>query len=205
MYRVITGVLPETSDILPEERPILSGMVSGFANREATNLPLSDAHVEVYEVDAETGGRLEGLPRRFPTTADGRWGPFEVDPEAYYEFVLRARGYPITHIYRTPFPRSSRYVHFRLRPIDDWIYAYPDAGSLVTLTRPRGYLGHGRDRFTIDGEIPAGVREGVPTDSSVTQSFPSGRSVRVELNEEGLTVRTYPLEERHWSVAEFHY
>jgi hypothetical protein len=57
----------------------------------------------------------------------------------------------------------------------------------------------------MDGNIPAGVREGVPADSSVTQAFPSGRSIRVELNQERLTVRTYPLEEGHWSVAEFHH
>ncbi len=205
MFRVITGDAPESLEIVSEEQPILDGMVSGFTNGAATNLPLSETQVEVYEVDPDTGQRLGGARRRLTTSADSRWGPFEANPEAYYEFVLRAEGYPITHVYRTPFPRSSRYVHFRLSPIDEIVAGHPGAGSLVTMTRPRGYLGHGRDLFTIDGKVPVGVREGVPATSSATQPFPSGRSVRVVLNQESLAVRTYPLEEGHWSVAEFHH
>jgi hypothetical protein len=205
IFRVITGKAPGTLEITSEEQPILDGIVSGFANGEATNVALSETQVEVYEVDPDTGKRLGGAQRRFTTLEDGRWGPFEANPEAYYEFVLRTNGYPITHIYRTPFPRSSRYVHLRLSPIDGIVADHPGAGALVTMTRPRGYFGHGRDQFTIDGEVPDGVRKGVPATSSATQPFPSGRSVRVVLNEESLTVRTYPLAEGHWSVAELHH
>ena len=38
---------------------------------------------------------------------DGRWGPFNAQPATAYEFELSAPGYATTHIYRSPFPRSS--------------------------------------------------------------------------------------------------
>jgi pimeloyl-ACP methyl ester carboxylesterase len=204
MYRAVTGREPATLDPVPEERPVLDGMVSGWENGGPTNLPLAGARVEVYEVDAATGER-RGAPAHARTTAaDGRWGPFRASPAAYYEFVVAAPGYPVTHIYRTPFPRSSRYVQLRLRPADPKL---KEAGSVVTLTRPRGYLGHGRDIFTIDGAVPDGVRTGVPADSTASRLYPAppSRSVPVALNGERMTVRTGPLAEGHVVYAEFHY
>ena len=119
----------------------------------------------------------------------------------------RAEDYPIIHIFRTPFPRSSGHIHLRLFPIEAFVADYKGAGSLVTMNRPRGYFGHGRDEFTLDGEVPEGVGEGVPTTSSATRAFPPGpgRPVRVTFNNESLTVRTHPLAEGHWVIAEFHY
>jgi len=207
MFRVVTGCLPGTLDIVPEERSILDGKVSGFASGAATNLPLPGALVTVYEVDPDSGKRRGEAVHRRTTATDGRWGPFEASPQAYYELVLRVDDYPIIHIYRTPFPRSSRYVHLRLRPIDAFVNDNRGAGSLVTMNRPRGYFGHGRDEFTLDDEIPEGVAEGVPATSPATKAFPPGpsRPVRVVFNHESLTVRTYPLAEGHWVIAEFHY
>ncbi len=78
---------------------------------------------------------------------------------------------------------------------------------MVSLVRPRGYLGHGRDTFLIDGQVPAGVNEGVPGTAEARKRFEPGppRSVRVVLNSEALTVLTYPLDENHITIAEFHY
>ena len=75
------------------------------------------------------------------------------------------------------------------------------------MTRPRGYFGHGRDTFLLDGKVPSGVNEGVPGASEAAQRFEPGppRSVRVVLNAESMTVRTYPLEQGHVTIAEFHY
>jgi pimeloyl-ACP methyl ester carboxylesterase len=202
IYSFITGKDPATLEILPEPLPILNGMVSGFANGAPTNLPLEGATVEIFEVDPASGKRLgEAVHRRTPS-ADGLWGPFPAKPTAYYEFVVNAPGYPITHTYRTPFPRSSVYIHLRLRPLRE-----KGTGSSVTLTRPRGYLGHGRDTFLIDGKVPSGVNEGVPGTSEATQRFESGplRPVKVVLNKEALTVLTYSLEEGRIVIAEFHY
>jgi hypothetical protein len=126
------------------------------------------------------------------------WGPFTASPTAYYEFAFAAAGGPSYHIYRTPFPRSSTLVGLRLAPVR------AEAGSTVTLSRPRGYLGVGRDTFSIDGKAPEGVPAGVPTADSARISFPAGpaRPVKVVFNSEALTVQTWPAGEV--VVAEFH-
>ena len=202
MYAFITGREPAKLAVVPDARPVLDGTVSGYANRAPTNVPLAGATVEIYQVDPASGRRLGEQPvHRRTTGADGAWGPFSATPAAYHEFVVAADGYPTTHIYRTPFPRSSAHVHLRLRPADD-----KGAGSVVTLSRPRGYLGHGRDAFTIDGKIPDGVTTGVPGVSEAKMRFDAGppRPVRVALNADALTVLTYPLEAGHVVFAEFH-
>jgi hypothetical protein len=204
MYTFIPGREPATLDIVPEARPALNGFVSGWANGAPTNLPLAGATVEIYEVDPASGQRLGEAVHRRTTSADGVWGPFTAKPTAYYEFVISADGYPTTHIYRTPFPRSSAYIHLRLRPLSD---RDKGTGSLVTLIRPRGYLGHGRDTFLIEGKIPPGINEGVPGTAEGRVRFEPGplRPVRVVLNKESMTVLTYPLDSGHIIIAEFHY
>jgi pimeloyl-ACP methyl ester carboxylesterase len=204
MYRFITGREPATLDIVPEPRPTLNGIVSGWSNGAPTNLPLQGATVEIYEVDPSSGQRLGEALHRRTTSANGIWGPFTAKSEAYYEFIISASGYPITHICRTPFPRSSAYIHLRLRPLDE---REKGTGSLVTLTRPRGYLGHGRDTFLIGGKVPDGINEGVPGTSEARRSFEPGppRPIRVTLNKETMTVLTYPLDSGHIVIAEFHY
>ncbi len=202
IYTFIAGREPATLDVIPEPRPVLNGIISGWANGAPTNLPLAGAEVEIYEVDLASGQRLGQAVHQRTTSADGAWGPFTAKSAAYYEFVVAAGGYPITHIYRTPFPRSSAYIHLRLRPLRE-----KGTGSSVTLTRPRGYLGHGRDTFLIDGKVPSGVNEGVPGTAEGTQRFEPGpgRPVKVVLNKEALAVLTYPLEEGRIVIAEFHY
>jgi len=204
MYQFITGREPATLDIIPEGGPILNGVVSGWANSAPTNLPLSNATVEIYEVNSATGQRVGDAIYRRTTSADGVWGPSAAKPEAYYEFVISASGYPMTHIYRTPFPRSSAYIHLRLRPIDG---REKGTGSVVTLIRPRGYLGHGRDTFLIDSKVVDGVKEGVPGTAEGKRLFEPGplRPVRVTLNQETMTVLTHPIEAGHIVIAEFHY
>ena len=204
LYAFITGQEPKTLEVLPQPQPTLNGMVSGWANGAPTNLPLAGVKVEIYEVDPLSGRRLGEPVHQRTTSENGLWGPFTAKPTAYYEFVITATEYPITHLYRTPFPRSSAYVHLRLRPLGD---RDKGSGSLITLTRPRGYLGHGRDTFLIDGKVPPGVNEGVPGTSEAKQRFEPGplRPVRVVLNKESLTVLTYPQEDGHIVIAEFHY
>jgi len=204
MYRAVTGHEPATLDPTPIDHPVLDGMVSGWDNGAPTNLPLAGATVELYEVDPGTGLRLGDAAHRQVTGADGRWGPFTASPTAYYEFVVTAAGYPTTHIYRTPFPRSLRYLQLRLGPVAP---ADAKAGSLVILSRPRGYMALGRDRFSIDGKVPDGVGRGVPAVDAIAGHFDAGpsRSVPVTLNDEALTVRTFPLAEGHVVVAEFHF
>jgi pimeloyl-ACP methyl ester carboxylesterase len=204
LYAFITGQEPETLEVLPQPQPILNGLVSGWANGAPTNLPLAGAQVEIYQVDPLSGRRLGEPVHQRTTTENGAWGPFTAKPTAYYEFVITAAGYPITHIFRTPFPRSSAYLHLRLKPLGD---SEKGSGGLVMLIRPRGYLGHGRDTFLIDGQEPSGVNEGVPGTAEAKKRFEPGplRPIRVVLNQESLTVLTYPLEDGHLVIAEFHY
>ena len=195
MYDFITGKPPATLDYVAEEKPVLNGMVGGFAAGAYTNLPVAGVAVAVYETDPDTGQRRGPAVHAKTTAADGMWGPFIARRDAYYEFVFNG-----IHIYRTPFPRSSNYVGLRVHPAEQ------AEGSVVYLTRPRGYLGHGRDTFLVDGKVPDGVGDGVPTSDSARVRFPSGaqRAVPVTLNGEKITVLTWPSSEGQVAVAEFH-
>ena len=205
IWRAVAGGEPRTLDIVAESQPVLDGIVSGWANKGPTNLPLAGAEVAVWEVDPASGERRGAEPAHRKTVgADGRWGPFTAKPDAYYEFVASAPDSPTTHVYRTPFPRGSRYIHLRLAPQDEKDKA---SGAAVTLIRPRGYLGQGRDTFLIDGAVPDGVPPGVPGVASATRRWDdaTSRAVPVMLNDEKMTVRTWPSREGHVVLAEFHH
>jgi len=202
MFRFIAGEEPATLDIASEPKPMLDGLVSGYANGAPTNLPLVGAVVEVFRTDPASGERQGAAVHRRTVGADGRWGPFLADPTAFHEFVVTAAGLPITHTYRSPFPRGSSYVNLRPTVLESGDKAL---GDVVVITRPRGYFGHGRDVFTIDGKVPPGINEGVPGASQGRLGF-SGpqRSVVTAFNVERIVVRTWPMAQNHVTFAEFH-
>jgi len=178
---------------------------AGTSWQNATTIKAaSGATVEIYAVDPRTGAR-QGEPAHSKTTgADGVWGPFRASPTAAYELVVSVPGQPITHIYRSPFPRGSDVI--TLRPA---ILTKEDAtaAAVVVMTRPRGYFGHGRDVFTLDGTVPAGVNDGVPGASAARVLLPDAapRSVTARFNDETIVTRTWPMADKHISIAEFHY
>ena len=200
LYREITGEAPKYADPVAEAEPRLGGMISGFDNGAPTNLPLAGAALDIFEVDPTSGERKGAALWHQVTGADGRWGPFAARPDAYYEFVVTAAGYPVTQFYRTPFPRSSNVVHMRLEPLK------PEDAGAVILSRPRGYFGKGRDTVLIDGKIPDSLPDGVPVLARLSVRFPEApaRSVAVQFNQERLTVRTVPAAEGHRVIAEVH-
>ncbi|MGH8688646.1 MAG: twin-arginine translocation pathway signal [Burkholderiales bacterium] len=203
-WRFLTGTDPARTDVAPEANVVLDGIVSAFAGGVPTNVPVAGATVTVYEVSSQTGERL-GLPALERVTgADGRWGPLRGRPDACYEFELRVPGYAITHIYRSPFPRSSRVVH--LRPLQ-FAHGEADAGSVVSISRPRGYFGLGRDDILLDGRVPPGIPPGVPSASVAKLLLPPGppRAVPSHFDGERITMRSWPAKEGHIAVAEFHY
>ena len=135
------------------------------------------------------------------TGDDGLWGPFVGRSDACYEFVLRVSAQPITHTYRSPFLRSSDVVH--LRPAgfgkDD-----QGAGAIVIMSRPRGYFGVGRDKFSLDGKLPQGISDGVPAVSVGKLAFDAApRTVLAVFNNEMVPTRTWPVKDNHIVVAEF--
>jgi hypothetical protein len=204
MYRFLTGEDPSTLGIVKETHVVLDGKISGFENGAATNIGIGGATVTIFPVSPSTGERQGAAVHRKTTGGDGLWGPFRADPDAYYEFVVEAPGYPVTHIYRSPFPRSSAVVHLRpqLMGKDDEV-----AGAVVYMSRPRGYFGAGRDKILLNGSLPAGIPPGVPTVSSVRMSFPAEpqQSVVGRFEAEQVTARTWPRQDNHVSVIELTY
>jgi triacylglycerol lipase len=206
-WRFLAGQAPATPAVVPEGRVVLDGKVSGLGleNRVgayATNLPLVGATLEVYAVGAESGERLGAALHRKTIGSDGLWGPFVADPAARHEFVIAAPGYATTHVYRSPFPRSSNVVNLRAERLAD---ADKDAAAVVTLTRPRGYFGVPRDRIVLDGkEPPAGIPNGTPGVSSAKAKLADtpGRSIAGEFNGERIVGRAWPAAENHVVLLE---
>ena len=201
MFHFITGREPRTRDVWPEKSVTLDGRVTGYENGAQTNIGVAGAVVEVYRVSPETGEREGNALLRKVTGEDGVWGPLKLEPKAHYEFVVAATGFPVTHIYRTNFPRSSRYVDLRpqLLTKDDRA-----AGAVVYLSRPRGYFGLGRDRILLDGATPPGLAPGVPSVSLLKQDFPAEpRTVTAVFDREHIALRTWPIKDDQVSVAEF--
>ncbi|MCS3687646.1 pimeloyl-ACP methyl ester carboxylesterase [Bradyrhizobium elkanii] len=206
IYRFIARHEPSRIGIVPETAVRLSGLVTGMPGGVPTNRPVPGATVDIYHVAAETGERIGGPLHSSQTGADGRWGPAQVDPSWPLEFVLTSPGTATTHIYRSPFPRSSEIVHLRAaRPLGP---ADAGAGAVVLMSRPRGYFGLPRDIVLFDGKEPADVKPGVPTDS-VTTLRPTaddvGRPVAAIFNGERIMMRAWPASENRIAVAELTY
>ena len=211
-YRFITGKAPRTVQPAPEAAPMLSGKVTGLgvtptdpaSGSFANNLPLPGARLEVHAVDPATGERRGGPAYSKTVGADGLWGPFAARPGTPYEFVIAAPGYATTHIYRSPFPRSSSIVHLRAERLPD---ADKEAAAIVTMSRPRGYFDPGRDRMSFDGKNPPpGAVPGAGVASSKLKlPSPQPRPVVAEFNGERGVGRPWPAADGHVSVLELTY
>jgi Lipase C-terminal domain len=206
IFRFVAGREPARIAIVPETQVSLSGLVTGMPEGVESNSPVNDATVEVYRIAPDTGERIGAVLHTSRTKADGRWGPALVDPAWPLEIVLNSPGEPITHFYRSPFPRSSDILHLRtakpLAPADK------DVGAVVIMARPRGYFGLPRDIVLLDGREPADVKSGVPTDWSATLRLSAsevGRPVACLFNEERIVARPWPAAENRIAVAELTY
>jgi len=215
MFRFITGRAPRTLAIAPESAVVLDGKVSGYGagnlqGTAASNVALSGAVVEVYAVDAATGSRRGAALHRKTIGADGRWGPFQADGSARYEFVVTAPkglepAYATTHIYRSPFPRSSFVVNLRAERLTD---ADKGAAAVITMTRPRGYFGVPRDQISLDGKSPpAGIPPGVAGVGSTRLRLAdaSARPVEGRFNDERIVGSAWPAATGELTVLELTY
>lgn len=210
-YRFITGKEPATLQVLPEDHLMLSGKVvgSGLSSTDpasgtfANNMPLPGARLEVFATDPATGERRGPAALTQTIGADGAWGPMHALPGTPYEFVISAPGYATTHIYRSPFPRSSAIVH--LRP--DRIAVFErSAAAIVTLARPRGYFDPERDKMIFDRRSPPpGVQPGAGVATSRIQLLDVGRPVLAEFNGEKLAGRSWPVANNEVTVMELTY
>lgn len=206
IFKFIAGREPGLIAVAPEAQVKLSGLVTGTPGGVQTNRPVAGAAVEIYHVSPDSGERMGGPIHSSQTAADGRWGPAEVNPAWYLEIVLTSSGSTTTHFYRSPFPRSSDVVHLRAaRPLGP---ADAGAGSVVLMSRPRGYFGLPRDVVLLDGKEPTDVKSGVPTDSVTTARLPAaelGRPVVGLFNQERIVARAWPVSENRIVVAELTY
>jgi hypothetical protein len=80
------------------------------------------------------------------------------------------------------------------------------AGALVSITRPRGYFGLGRDAMSLDDQPLPGIGPGVPGLASARLSLPpaSPRTVVARFKDERIALRTWPAAQGHLAVAELH-
>ncbi|MGY4437581.1 pimeloyl-ACP methyl ester carboxylesterase [Bradyrhizobium sp. LM2.3] len=206
IYKFIAGREPARIAIVPEQSVKLGGLVTGTPGGAPTNRPVAGGTVDVFRVDPETGERKGNAVHSAKTGADGRWGAAQVEPSWSLEFVLTSPDAPTTHIYRSPFPRSSEIVHLRAaRPLGP---ADKDAAAVVILSRPRGYFGLPRDVVLLDGKGPADIKSGVPTDSTATLRLPAGdvgRNIVAQFNEERIVARAWPASENRIAIAELTY
>jgi triacylglycerol lipase len=212
MYRFITGRAPETSAVRAEQSVWLSGKVSGLgvsstdpaSGNFANNLPLPRARLEIFATDAATGERRGAAAYDKVIGTDGLWGPFSAQPQTAYEFVVAAPGYATTHIYRSPFPRSSSVINLRPERIAD---ADKSAAAIVTMTRPRGYFDPARDKMSFDGHSPPpGALPGAGVSSSkIKPASAAPRSVVAEFNGERIVGQTWATAENQVTVLELTY
>lgn len=203
IYKFIASREPNVIAITPEATVQLSGLVTATPGGVPTNRPVEGARVEVYRVAPDSGERIGAALYDGRSGPDGRWGPVDTQPPWPLEFVLSQPGELTTHIYRSPFPRSSDVVH--LRAAKPAAAPAAGAGALVMLSRPRGYFGLPRDIVLLDAKQPTDIKPGVPTDSVSTVTIPAsdvGRAVAGLFNEERIVARAWPLAENRIAVAE---
>ncbi len=202
IYKFIVGRAPTKIAIAPEAEVVLNGRVTGVVDGTPTNRPVEGARVEIYRVSAETGERQSGAALTKTTGADGVWGPLRVDSATPLEFVVAAPGAPVTHIYRSPFPRS--FGQLDLRPAAAPAKEDADAAAVVRMDRPRGYFGLPRDVVLFDGKEPDDVPHGVPAvwHTKLRLASVEDRPIIGEFNEERIVARAWPAKDGHMTVLE---
>ena len=204
MYAFVVGSAPTRIAIVPEPQVTLNGAVTGVDGDTPTNKPIGGAKVEVYAVDPDTGERKGGALVSRTTGDDGVWGPLTTDSATALEFVMTAPDALVTHIYRSPFPRSFSLLNLRPAIGSE---GKADAAAIVTLNRPRGYFGSPRDVILIDGKTPEGIPPGVPAVWRLPVKFSAleQRPIVCEFNQERIVAREWPLKDKHISIAELTY
>ena len=212
-WQFLTGEAPKTTTVLPETMLVLDGRLTGLgisstepaSGQFTNNLAIVGAQLAVYAVDTSTGVRLGAPVHRKTIGADGRWGPFTARPVTAYEFEITAPGYATTHIYRSPFPRSSSVINLRPERIAP---ADRDASAIVIFSRPRGYFDAERDTMRLDGQpaLPGVPPRGSGVSSSKLKLTSEGsRTVAGEFNGERVSGQTWPAAQGNITLLELTY
>ena len=209
-WQFLTGEAPRRLAIATEANVTLDGRLTGFglsstdpaSGQFTNNLALVGAQLAIYATDPTTGARRGAAVHRKAIGADGRWGPFAAQAGTAYEFEITAPGYATTHIYRSPFPRSSSVIN--LRP-DRILPADRDAQAIAIFTRPRGYFDAERDSMKFDGQarLPGVPAKGAGVSSSkIKLASQVPRAISGEFNGERVTGQTWPAAQGHMTLLE---
>ena len=136
------------------------------------------------------------------TGADGARVPATFDATSPLEFVVAAPGAPVTHIYRSPFPRSL--AELNLRPTTPPAKEDADAAAVVRMVRPCGDFGLPRDIVLIDGKEPTDIPPGVPAvwHTTLRLTTVENRPIIGEFNEERIVARPWPARDGHMAIME---
>ena len=186
-YRFITGSAPKTLTVTAEKAPMVSGLVTGFADGVATNLPVAGVHLRVIPVG--DGGKAGPVAYEVTTAADGKWGPMRAVAGQEYCFDLEFGGRHVRY-FKAAIPRSTGLMNLRLLPVPREAATLP-AGEYVLVERPQGYLARERDAVTIDGALakdePSALPSGVPVRDAFVAALP-GDEAKVVLRGEAIVV-----------------
>ncbi len=156
LYRFFTGRAPRTTHIVPQApgRVRLSGRAVLFPS----NVGVSGARLEIYEVHGGTGARKRRRPAAvFALEGDGSWGPFRASGRAHYEFAMVWPDGSTHHLYYQPFRRTDRLIRLLTNRPGEGLAAQTevsDRHSNLVITRYKewwGDQGAGGDSLAIDG------------------------------------------------------
>jgi hypothetical protein len=138
--------------------------------------------------------------------ANGAWALNTVSTQAL-EFVITAPGYANTHIYRSPFTRSSSIVNLRAERLSDADKADAAAKAVVNFSRPRGYFDLARDTVSFDGGVPPGLPAAGAglSISKIKVANESQRPIVASFNGERVVGQTWPKAQGHTVTLELHY
>jgi pimeloyl-ACP methyl ester carboxylesterase len=156
LYRFLTGRSPRTTAILPQ--PPGRVRLSGRAVLFPSNLGVSGARLEVYEVHRRSGARKHQRPlAAFALDGDGSFGPFPARGRAHHEFAIVWPDGPTHHLYYQPFRRTDRLIRLLTNRPGEGLAAQTersDRHSNLAITRYKewwGDQGPASDSLAIDG------------------------------------------------------
>jgi pimeloyl-ACP methyl ester carboxylesterase len=153
MFQFFRGEPPETTQVVPE--PPGQVRIEGQVNFFPTNVGITGATLEVWEVDPATGLHAKKKPvATFTIDASGDWGPVKIHGHKSYELNVLRDGEADIDFFYEPFIRSDHFVRLNvatgLTPFIDTNANH----TAVTVVRQRefcGDLGAGSDSLVIDG------------------------------------------------------
>jgi len=156
LFRFFTGRSPRTTAILPQ--PPGRVRLSGRAVLFPSNLGVSGARLEIYEVHRRSGAPMHRRPAAaFALEGDGSFGPFRARGGAHYEFAIVWPNGSTHHLYYQPFWRTDGLIRLLTSRPGEGLAAQTetsDRHSNLVITRYKewwGDQGPDGDALAIDG------------------------------------------------------